>query len=278
MIEQLRVVTWNAEGMFVAGSNTRRATPQMAIATIKRLNADVVFIPEFGNTDAIEEATLMALRALGYEIVFFSYGHSWLGSYGAALLSRLPLKSYLIHHFTNTQRPFIEATVDDNGTLLRIVGIHLDDRSEALRLQQVPEVAKVVNQNDSLPVIVLGDFNAMHASSKFARAVRARPLYYAARLFPHTQLRGMGSRVSEMGRGTAITELLKRTDLHDLDGLHRRTISAKQSGLEWMPAWRLAKIDWIFGSKGIKAVSYKISSDVGSDHRPVIAELDIKRP
>jgi len=274
--ERLRIVTWNAEGMFVAGSNTRRATPGMAIATIRRLDADVVFIPEFGNTDAIEEATLTALRALGYEIVFFSYGHAWLGSYGAALLSRLPLKRYLIHHFSNTQRPFIEATVDVNGTLLRIVGIHLDDRSEALRLQQVPEVAEVVNQNDSLPVIVLGDFNAMHVSSKFARAVRARPLYYAARLFPHAQLRGMGTRVSEMGRGTTITELLKRTDLHDLDGLHRRTISAKQSGLEWMPAWRLAKIDWILGSKGVKAASYTVSSDVGSDHRPVIAELEIK--
>lgn len=276
MIKRLRVVTWNSEGMFVAGSNTRRATPQMAIATLKRLNADIVFIPEFGDIDSIDPATLMALQALGYEVVSYSYNQPELGSYGAAFLTRLPLKGYVMHHFTNTGRQFIEATIDNGNNLLRIVGIHLDDRSEALRLQQVPEVAKVVMQDDTMPVIVLGDFNAMHVSSKFARAVRARPLYYAARLFPHAQLSNMGTRVSEMGRGTTIVELIKMTGLHDLDGLHRRTISAKQSGLEWMPSWRLAKIDWIFGSKEIKTMSYTIFPDVGSDHRPVIAELSVK--
>lgn len=278
MIKQLRVVTWNSEGMFVAGSNTRRATPHMAVATIERLDADIVFIPEFGNTNSIANTTLAALKALRYEIVTFPYGQSEpdLGSYGAALLTRRPLKGYIIHHFSNTGRKFIEATVDYDGTLLRVVGIHLDDRSELLRLQQVPEVAEVVNRNDSSPVIVLGDFNAMHVSSKFARAVRARPLYYAARLFPHAQLSGMGTRVSEMGRGTTIIELLKTTGLHDLDGLHRRTISAKQSGLEWMPAWRLAKIDWILGSKEIKTKSYKVSHDVGSDHRPVVVEVSVE--
>ena len=278
MIEHLRVVTWNAEGMFVAGSNTRRATPQMAIDTIERLDADVVFIPEFGNIGSIERTTLMALRALGYEVVTFPYDQiePKIGTYGAALLSRLPLKSYVIHRFSNTERKFIEGVIEYKGRLLRIVGLHLDDRSEALRLGQVPEVAKVVRQDDMLPVIALGDFNAMHVSSKFARAVRARPVYYAAHLFPHAQLSKMGTRVSEMGKGTTIIELIKTTGLHDLDGLHLRTISAKQSGLEWMPAWRLAKIDWILGSKEIKAISYKISPDVGSDHRPVIAELEVR--
>ena len=62
----------------------------------------------------------------------------------------------------------------------------------------------------------------------------------------------------------------------DLDGKLRRTISAKQAGLEWAPKLRLAKIDWIFGSSGLVATKYAIYKDIGSDHRPVIADIILK--
>lgn len=76
-----------------------------------------------------------------------------------------------------------------------------------------------------------------------------------------------------MAMGTTIAYLLKETTLHDLDTKNRRTISGKQRGLEWIPAVRLAKIDWIFGSKQFRTLSYRIMRDVGSDHRPVLAKI-----
>lgn len=274
----LRVVTWNAEGMFVTGSKTRRADRHQALNVVRELDADILFVPEFGNTDKVEPASIAALHALGYQTVVYSYAQdALLGSYGAALLTRLPLASHTLHHFANTGRTFIEAhlTIDD-GRPLRIIGLHLDDRSEQLRLEQIAQVVKVINRPHVGETIVLGDFNAMHERSRFARVARSSVAKGIAEKVPHKLARSMSQRVSEMARGTTVRYLLEHTELVDLDGKLRRTISAKQAGFEWAPKLRLAKIDWIFGSKNIHTSSYKVLPDVGSDHRPVLATVTVK--
>lgn len=275
----LRVVTWNAEGMFVTGSKTRRADRHQALKVVRELNADIIFVPEFGNTDAVEPATITALHALGYQTVVYSYEQEELhGSYGAGLLTRLPLVSHTLHHFANTGRTFIEAHIELGGgkSAMRIIGLHLDDRSEQLRMEQIAGAAEVINHAHVGETIVLGDFNAMHESSAFAKLARSKAASQAAKRLPHKLVRSMGKRVSEMAAGTTVRYLLENTGLHDLDGKLRRTISAKQAGLEWAPKLRLAKIDWIFGSDGVKAMNYAIYKDVGSDHRPVVSDLKIK--
>lgn len=275
MITRLRIVTWNAEGMFVTGSKTRRATPHDGIAVIKKLDADIIFVPEFGDISRLDESIVTTLHALGYEVVAYEYGQAELGAYGAALITRLPLSDYHLHQFGNTSRKFIEATLElDTAKKLRIVGVHLDDRSEEIRLQQVPEVSEVVNSKDT-KTIVLGDFNAMHATARFARFARTKPMAYVATHIPHQKLRSVGTRVTEMAIGSTLIELLAATKLHDLDTARHTTISARQAGLEWLPSIRLAKIDWILGSTGISTVDYRVLPDVGSDHRPVLAVVDV---
>lgn len=275
----LRVVTWNAEGMFVTGSKTRRADRHQALHVVRRLDADIVFVPEFGNVDDVEPATITALHALGYQVILYSYAQTELpGSYGAALFTRLPLVSHTLHHFANTGRTFIEAYIkpDAASSALRIVGLHLDDRSEALRLEQAAQATGVVSKSHEGETIVLGDFNAMHKHSRFARVARSAITARLTKAVSHGLVRSMSGRVSEMAIGSTIEYLLAHTNLHDLDGKHRRTISAKQAGLEWAPALRLAKIDWILGSPGVASQGYRVHKDVGSDHRPVIADLILK--
>ena len=63
---RLRVATWNAEGMFVEGTKTRRATSHDAITALRRLNADIVFVPEFGDMSRLNQPTITAIRSLGY--------------------------------------------------------------------------------------------------------------------------------------------------------------------------------------------------------------------
>ena len=261
--------------MFVAGSRTRRASPHDGIAVIKRLNADIIFIPEFSNTSPVDESVTDALRALGYTLITYLYEQPECSSFVAAFLTRLPLRSHVLHSFTNTQRQFIETRITLGSGIFRVIGVHLDDRSEELRLAQVPELASLINQDNTIPTIVLGDFNAMPASALFSRIARLRFVSYIARNLPSEILRSTGARVAQMAVGTTIPTLLRTTKFHDLDLGQRATISAKQEGFEWLPSIRLAKIDWIFGSSQISTLQYRVLPDVGSDHRPVLAILDI---
>ena len=62
----LRVMSWNAEGMFVEGSMTRRASPDDALAVLREVGADIVVVPEFGVFERMSEKTSSAIAALGY--------------------------------------------------------------------------------------------------------------------------------------------------------------------------------------------------------------------
>ena len=273
----LRVVTWNAEGMFVAGPQPRRASPHDAPTTLKKLDADVIVIPEFGETSRVDQAILTALHSLGYQTIVYGYQDGRLGEYGAALLSRLPVRSHVLHHFANTKRRYIEAEIELPGgkDILRLFGLHLDDRTERLRLEQIEHVIMQINKVHVGETVVMGDFNAMSKRSLSAKLLGARSAGTIAARLPHAQLRSMSTRVNQMAAGTTIARLLDATMLHDLDPGHHLTISAKQEGLAWAPTLKIAKIDWLFGTKHIETLDYKVLPDVGSDHRPVLATLRI---
>lgn len=278
----LRVATWNAEGMFVEGAMTRRAGPHDGIAALKKLDADIVVIPEFGVDGKVDDSIRVAIHSLGYQIVDTPYDDPTLAShvpkgYGMAVLSRLPLRSHTIHHFDNTNRAFIEATVELPGgkDMLRVFGVHLDDRYEESRLEQVTQLAERITRGHIGETLVMGDFNAMSARSAMAKLFGASSADKLGQRLPGKRLKYVSKRVHEMARGTTIDRLLAETPLHDIDTGHHLTISAKQAGLEWAPKLRLAKIDWILGTKNIRTITYKVLPDVGSDHRPVRASISI---
>jgi endonuclease/exonuclease/phosphatase family metal-dependent hydrolase len=160
------------------------------------------------------------------------------------------------------------------GLPIRILGIHLDDRSEMGRLNEIASVVDVINSNPGIHTLLLGDFNAMRRESFFARFARSSSVRLVIQRVRHELVRSMAERVAEMALGTTIEYIETHTHLHDMDPAKKRTISSKQAGLEWAPSWRLAKIDWIFGSKHFSTRSYQVLPDVGSDHRPVVATLE----
>lgn len=273
-MNHLSVVTWNAEGMFVDGTKTRRGTPHNAIATLRRLNADIVVIPEFGRIADLEDAHMAAIQALGYEVTLIAYDEPRSPGLGFAILSRLDVIATYIHDLPGSKRQMLEIRCKDaDGVHLRILGVHLDDRSEEGRLNEVTTVCEIVNSETNIPTILLGDFNAMHRDSWFARIARSRPARHLSHRVPHSLVKSMAQRVHEMALGTTVDYLLTHTKLHDLDPGRKRTISGKQAGLEWLPAWRLAKIDWIFASKQVTTLHYHVLRDQGSDHRPVKADV-----
>lgn len=271
----LTVVTWNAEGMFVVGTKTRRALPPQAIEILRDLDGDIVVVPEFGRLADLDSATESAIRELGYELVTLAYDEPRTPGLGFAVMSRLPVRESHAHVLTGSKRQLLEVVCQDaDGKSLRVFGAHLDDRSEAGRLREITSIADIVTRYADEPVLLAGDFNAMHRDAWFARMMRTRTVRHVSRRIPHTLVRSMATRVGEMALGTTIAYLLEHTRLHDLDPGRQRTISARQAGLERAPSWRLAKIDWVFGSEHIRTVDYRVLGDVGSDHRPVRAILE----
>lgn len=274
-MSRLTIVTWNAEGMFVDGTKTHRGTPHDAITTLCKLDADIVVVPEFGRIAGLEDAHIAAIESLGYEIVLNAYDEPRTPGLGFAILSRFPILETCVHELPGSRRQLIELRYKDaQGARIRVLGVHLDDRSEEGRLTEITTVCDIVNAEVEMPTVLLGDFNAMHHDSWFARIARSQPAHGFSRQVRHKLLRSMADRVHEMALGTTVDYVVSHTALHDLDPGRQRTISGKQAGLEWLPAWRLAKIDWIFGSRQFKTIRYRVLRDSGSDHRPVRAELE----
>ena len=279
MSVELRVVTWNAEGMFIEGSLTRRAKPHDAIETVKRLKADIVVVPEFGMLNSLSVPIQTAIHSLGYDIVEVPYDDIPIPAhvptdYGMAVLTKLPILSKKIHRL-GTTRSSVELQLRLQNHAIRVFGIHLDDQSEVSRLSQIADLSALINNDKKIPTLVMGDYNAMIRQSNVARIARSRLAKAAASRVPHNTIRSMAVRFSEMAYGTTIDYLVSSTNVVDLDPTHQRTVSAKNNDLPWAPSVRMAKIDWIFGSPSITATHYRVLPDVGSDHRPVLAILDI---
>lgn len=272
-MSRIIVATWNAEGMFVAGSLTRRGTPEQAISVLRELDADVVGVPEFGVIDRTTEATRAAITAMGYTLLTTTHNDSRHPGYGSALLSRLPVERQELYALGDDFRQALAATVRTvNGKEIRICSLYLDDRTNASRVREMSHAIEALMRRD-MPTIIMGDFNTMSATSMLARFLRL-PVMSLVECLTRGHLQSIIARLRMMAHGTALRILHERTNLHDLDTKHHLTISAKQAGFEWLPSIRLAKIDWMFGSPEFTTISYRVWRDVGSDHRPIRAELD----
>lgn len=91
--------------------------------------------------------------------------------FGVGVLSRYPIVSFTNHEITrlSTQEAnpvpaplpgFLDATIDVNGTKIRVFDVHLDFRRDpAVRAKQVAEMMSVMAEAKG-PVILMGDMNA----------------------------------------------------------------------------------------------------------------------
>ncbi|MFZ1258250.1 MAG: endonuclease/exonuclease/phosphatase family protein [Candidatus Saccharimonas sp.] len=276
-MNRLTIATWNAEGMFVSGTKTRRGTPHDAVAVVARINADIVVIPEFGLYQRLLPEIEQLLKAQGYYISLMPYKDKRAPGFSLAVLSRLPIRRVHTHTLTEGSDNALELYCDTQvGQLLRVIAVHLDFESEARRLKQVKVLAQIISIDKYTPTLVLGDMNAMHKEDRFARLMRHDVVRRLAKYVPHHQLASILGMVQQMAQGTTIEALVDTQSLMNLDPRHTPTISAKQRNFEWMPHVALAKIDWIFGTKQFRTLSYQVLPDVGSDHRPVVAALEYK--
>jgi len=276
----LKVASWNIEGRLSPLAINRRGTPEQIIREIERLNTDVVFLPEAFATGNFAEEIRQALTALGYELYATTYDDGGpvrteiaVDQPSMLLLSRVPLRQRKTIRLGDLRNAIVAHIHDPTSRqTLRIIGVHLDDRSEALRLQQVPDLIRLVQSSDE-PTVMLGDFNAMQYDSAPAKLLRSPMMKFVVPNF----VPGLGRRVVEMACGETLQQLQAATGLRDVDPAFRPTTTPKMRGHEWLPSICLIGIDHMLLSPHMSAQNFRVSPDGGSDHRAISAMITLDK-
>ena len=157
---EIKVVTYNirhCEGM------DGKVDLRRIAAVLEALDADIIALQEVDmgrlRTRLAKQAYVLA-RLLGMGCVYGEALRYRIGSFGNAVLSRFPIKSYMNHRLPapKPQRSMQEVHLDINGQTVRIFNTHLELNRE-LRLTQIREFIVPLIQSSNTPAIFAGDLN-----------------------------------------------------------------------------------------------------------------------
>lgn len=271
----MRIASWNVEGRLSSTKATGRGVPLKIVDSILLLDADVVFLAEAykGMMDATAQKRL---TQFGYKIYEVSYDeqqrdlHSAVATH-SVYISRVSYVAQKTIRLGDRSMPVVSVKESTNGQILQLVGVHLDDRSEWQRLEQVEALIRWIDV--SVPVVLMGDFNAMHAAG--ISRVLAKPVVGMMMQRLPGVMGGIGRRVHEMAFGETMEVLVKGLLLHDADPRHRATATPKMIGFEWLPSIRLLAIDHILATAVLQMSDYRIAADGGSDHRAISVNIKL---
>jgi len=276
----LKICSWNIEGRLTRyRDGKKRGTPEQIIDEIARLDADIVVLPEAYLSAPLKDSD-DRLRALGYKWYDVQYhdtlhdedvakwGHPFL-----RVLYRIPLVDLETRRWGNMRDlPMFIAEDPITKKKAYILAIHLDDITEERRLRQLDEIIPFIQESD-LPVVMLGDFNAMWHNG-WPRLLGTHLARFTIDYLTFGALRDVLSRLSRMATGT-VMERLRGAGLIDADLRHRATTTPKMRSMPFMPSVRLVQIDHVLVSKNIATSMLSIGKDAGSDHRSLTISIEV---
>lgn len=279
----MKIVSWNLEGRLSDLATGERGTPEKIVEAIKAFDADILVHPEaFGADKPVRPEIIQSLRDLGYTWESIDYddlidrgGKAVVPRPNLMVMSRVSILRHEVIRPGNLRNMLALFITDpESGSELRFIGIHLEDREEALRLKQVGPLIEYINSSDT-PTIMMGDFNAMPPNTPKSSFINSALFRDPASLVPHAHIRYTMKRLSDMASGTTIDAILKQTNLTNADPKLTPTATPKMRRMEWLPSIPFAKIDWMFVSPGIEYADFAVSADLGSDHRALSASIHI---
>ncbi len=154
----LTIATWNIHG---AVGDDGRYAPDRVIDVLHELQADIIALQEvpLGGSQCEDVLSIVA-EATGYESAEGPACSTPERRYGNAVLSRFPILSVRavdLSFGSREPRGALDADVECNGDLLRVVATHLG-LSLAERRHQIRRLLDVFDTED-MPVILMGDIN-----------------------------------------------------------------------------------------------------------------------
>lgn len=266
---ELRLAIWNIahgrgdiDSNWQQGKDAKRNRVTEIAAAISKFNADVVVLNEVDFQSSwsggVDQAELIA-RSAEYPICIkqanLDFGFLWGRWYfGNVILSRFPISDQQIvplrplnewESWLVGQKRGVSCTVNlPSGEKVSLVGLHLESRGETIRTKQVDDVARHCGTL-SHPLIVGGDLNTTPSH------------------FPNAQFDRDGV--------NAFDKLIQQTQFsrfrRDADPPEAMTFSTRDP--------RLA-IDWILVGPELNLVNVEVIPSSLSDHRPVIATIELK--
>ncbi len=263
----IRIVCYNiAHGRGVATSNWEGGTAEERTGRLdqisdllRALDADIVVLNEvdFDSSWSLSrnQARYLAKRAgysywaeqrnLDFRVL------TWKWRFGNAVLSKHPITQARVVDLTGFstvetllagKKRGVVCNIDVNGEKVRVLGVHLCHRSEAVRAHSARLITEIAS-SDTVPTIVAGDLNSSPAG------------------FPNSQ--------SDTDAGNAV-------DILDSSSLFRRRpeqpsgAPAELTFHSTQPKW---VIDWILVPRNLQLIDYRVESSTLSDHRPVVADI-----
>jgi endonuclease/exonuclease/phosphatase family metal-dependent hydrolase len=275
----LKIAAWNIEGRLGLIARHGRGSPERIIDALLALDADVIFLPEaYGARTA--RGVNDRLKYAGYswyDAQYHDAGKPMQPSDSnphSRFLCRLPVRHHTEARYANI-RTMQTIIVCDPITAkeVRIMGIHLDDRSEKLRLAQVEDVAEYVSL-DQRPTVLMGDFNAMYPVG-IAKGLRSGLFKMMARGILFSRLRSLVLRLSDMATGTTLERLCASARLREADLRHQPTMTLKTRGFLWLPSIRIVQLDHILYSREVQLNDFVVAGDGGADHRAITATIEV---
>ena len=168
-----RVATWNIHSAI--GSDGRH-DPERVVGVVRALDTHVMAVQEVdsringrdgflelqagGDLAAVQSKTIVAPN----------------GEYGHMLLSRWPVERSMTHDLSmpgREARSAIDAVLDTGRQRLRVIATHLGLRLRERR-RQVEILVGLLEQEQNLPTLVLGDFNEPTGTGPASRRFAAR--------------------------------------------------------------------------------------------------------
>lgn len=239
----LRVVTYNIH--HIDGDELGAALD----ASAEVANADVILLQEVLHSGRMPDSSACAVARLRGWWCAFAPGHGFDGgSLGVAIISRHPLADmeaielpFFHVGFNAGRRVAAAATIDIDGTPVRLYSVHLDNRlNPAQRITQLAPVLDAANRWDG-PVLIAGDMN----TSPFVWVGHVLPVPAGIqdnRLETYVRARGFHTPVTSSGPTSQ---------------------------------WLSMRLDAIY-TRGLRVVDHHVESDVrASDHLPLWADVTV---
>lgn len=211
MEQPLTISTWNINGAFSADSERYNA----ALKTIDESDSDIVVLPDAWREDSEQsrpsprklELGAADFRRLGYTMLKGTFHENRpddnYARYGFMTLIKEPLVP-AYEEIRLGERPAHHLRLDYNHEILNIISLYLNDQSESNRSGQIDDLLRYLDAYTDEPVVLAGDFNAMHRQSRIARALSSRAFEPIAKL---PIMNNTPARLQEMADGATMAIL-----------------------------------------------------------------------
>lgn len=169
------------------------------------------------------------------------------------------------------ERPIHHVRYDLGETALNVIGLYLNDQSEENRNIQLDEFLHYIEPYRSEPMILAGDFNAMHRNSRPAQILNSSWMQPLSKL---PIMNNTPRRLIEMAEGATMA-ILTENDFIDADPQYAPTMPSR---------WPLFQLDHIMTRNGFSAPLFATPTELTkyahiSDHLMAssVTTLDVSR-